>query len=528
MNKFFRFATIGLQAGTLSLGSISAVQAQSEFTGLGFLPDGTYSYARDVSADGSVVVGYSGSPEGPQAFRWASAAGMAGLGFLAGDNESIAFGVSADGTVVVGNSDYWPPAEITEGFRWTAAAGVESLGVSPSSALAVSADGSVVVGSTLPSFGTAFYWTATDGLVNLGYLPGDDLSYALDVSADGSVIVGHSGSQEGARGFQAFRWTQAGGMVGLGFLLGDNGSRAFGVSADGSVVVGESRSQDSISSAGIPQAFRWTQSSGMVGLGLLPGTTFSSASDVSADGAVVVGGSGISPSLLGEGNIAFIWDALHGLQSLPEVLTTEFGLDLTGWTLWKAIAISADGRAIVGDGTNPQGQSEAWLVRLSAITLIDRWLTGLVSAEALRQYEADALADKMHSAQILHKRGQQKAACNRVEKFIKQVNTYLDFQRLTPEQGPPLIHYAESYQREIGCQTETPVEQCDLNGNGRFDLRDIVRFYHACHIGKAYRLCDYDDNGRFNLRDMALFVKQCAATTDLKAERLVRQLLRRE
>src|SRR6516164_9455505 len=50
---------------------------------------------------------------------------------------------------------------------------------------------------------------------------------------------------------------------GLGFLGGEtNGSDANGVSANGRVVVGEATV-----ATGVPQAFRWTAASGMVGLG---------------------------------------------------------------------------------------------------------------------------------------------------------------------------------------------------------------------------------------------------------------------
>jgi hypothetical protein len=76
-----------------------------------------------------------------------------------------------------------------------------------------------------------------------------------------------------------------------------------------------------------------------------------------------------------------------------------------------------------------------------------------------------------------------------------------------------------AYESQLG-------NQCDLNGNGRFDLRDILPFYQACRVGKAYRQCDYDDNGRFTLRDVMLFVKYCRSTTDQEAERLVRQVVR--
>ncbi|MFN9672520.1 MAG: hypothetical protein ACK552_08030 [Microcystis sp.] len=79
---------------------------------------------------------------------------------------------------------------------------------------------------------------------------------------------------------------QAASFQGLGFLPGGSFSRSFaqGVSADGSVVVGESSSVNSPA-----EAFRWTQQTGMVGLGDLSGGRFSSgAQGVSAEGSFIV------------------------------------------------------------------------------------------------------------------------------------------------------------------------------------------------------------------------------------------------
>jgi hypothetical protein len=65
---------------------------------------------------------------------------------------------------------------------------------------------------------------------------------------------------------------------------------------------------------------------------------------------------------------AVIWDQTHGMRSLLEVLINDYGLgsQLSGWSLDKATAISPNGRFIVGWGTNPSTQIEAWLVRLDA------------------------------------------------------------------------------------------------------------------------------------------------------------------
>jgi len=176
-----------------------------------------------------------------------------------------------------------------------------------------------------------------------------------DVSADGSVVVGGSGSDSGS---ESFYWTESGGMIGLGDLPGGSFSGvAHGVSADGTVVVGQSDS-----GLGGNEAFRWSDSEGMVGLGKLPGGTTSVAVGVSADGSVVVGWTRFDT-----GDKAFIWDQVHGMRNLKDVLVIGYGLNLSGWDLDKAISISDDGRTIVGTGHNPSGSQEAWIATLPPI-----------------------------------------------------------------------------------------------------------------------------------------------------------------
>jgi hypothetical protein len=48
------------------------------------------------------------------------------------------------------------------------------------------------------------------------------------------------------------------------------------------------------------------------------------------------------------------------MRSLENVLTSHYGLDLTGWELRYATGISDDGLTIVGGGRNPSGQLEGW------------------------------------------------------------------------------------------------------------------------------------------------------------------------
>jgi probable HAF family extracellular repeat protein len=182
-----------------------------------------------------------------------------------------------------------------------------------------------------------------------------------------SSAASHGGGAGFFLSFEAFRWTQATGMIPLGDLPGGGFySFANAVSADGSVIVGASTSTDS----GVSdlEAFRWTQATGMVGLGDLPGGRVDSfATGVSADGSIVVGSSAVA---IGDGGVdvyaPFIWDAANGMRDLRTVFS-QLGLILPELTMTNATAVSDDGRTITGFGKSvfrtPAGdlRTEAWL-----------------------------------------------------------------------------------------------------------------------------------------------------------------------
>ena len=137
--------------------------AETGMVGLGILPGGFDSTANAVSADGSVVVGINTFlPSTPnfrtEAFRWTAAEGMISLGDLAGEpTGSNALDVSADGSVIVGYGR--DSIGSSKAMFWTAdtgmvklqdallSAGVTNLdGWLLTEARGVSADGKTIVG----------------------------------------------------------------------------------------------------------------------------------------------------------------------------------------------------------------------------------------------------------------------------------------------------------------------------------------------------------------------------------------------
>jgi probable HAF family extracellular repeat protein len=183
-----------------------------------------------------------------------------------------------------------------------------------------------------PSFAVSSSSPQSVSFQGLGDFSGGTFeSSALRVSADGSVIVGYGTT---AAGKQAFRWTQSDGMVSLGNLPDHSfkQSEARGVSADGAVVVGSGNPVGSGWDSN--QGFRWTQNGGMVKVGSLDGSARYEAFGVSADGSVVVGDGGSQ---------AFRWTQSGGIAGLGV---------LPGRTNSRAIAVSADGSVVTGSSYN--------------------------------------------------------------------------------------------------------------------------------------------------------------------------------
>jgi len=356
------------------------------FRGVGDLPGGAIdSAALDVSADGSVVVGESESTSGTQAFRWTASGGISGLGFLSTANPySSARGVSANGGVVAGTST--GSDGVDRACRWSGGTltALNRFGCPDcdpiTQAWGISNDGLVVIGSALaqsasgqPIHQDPVRWAGGGtGISDLGDLSGpEEAGEAFGASPTGSIIVGSHLSNNGK---EAWRW-QGSGLVALTHLIAGTviAAQANAVSDDGSTLVGFSNAATLTLPGGTVvasslQAVRWTGTSfGTIrSLGPFPGSlnTDSAALAVSSNGALIVGraaGSDLADH-------AFLWDAVNGMRDLKTVLVTQYGLDLTGWTLSAATGISnvvAGNYTIVGEGIDPQGNSEGWVAFLA-------------------------------------------------------------------------------------------------------------------------------------------------------------------
>lgn len=114
--------------------------------------------------------------------------------------------------------------------------------------------------------------------MNLGLLSGYQSSAASDANHDGSVVVGTLSNGTGSTP-QAFRWTQSGGMQGLGV-----GTQAAAISGDGTTVVGFI--------SALNRAFTWTSDAGLQFLPGIGGTMGAQAFAMNNTGSIIVGRSG--------------------------------------------------------------------------------------------------------------------------------------------------------------------------------------------------------------------------------------------
>jgi probable HAF family extracellular repeat protein len=181
----------------------------------------------------------------------------------------------------------------------------------------------------------AFFWSAANGMEDLGTLSGDVWSVAKGINNLGEVV----GSSVSNSSSHAFIWTASQGMRALAQFSESNS--AFGVN-DSSEVVGSFSSNDGVNN----QAFLWTKTGGVQTLGSLGGA--SSAVAINNAGQIV-GNASTQP--YGGDDHAFLWTASGGMQDLGT---------LAGGTDSTAAAISPSGDVFGGSNTPNNGGEEAY------------------------------------------------------------------------------------------------------------------------------------------------------------------------
>lgn len=303
--------------------------------------NGTMSSIFDISADGSVIVG-SGTVGGKTTpVMWTEADGLLNLKSLP---ESSNFGgssatfVSANGSVIVLQLESSFPQFGFEdsGYRYSSDDGFVNLGDVPGGSFGfvirgISADGGVIVGRGFSADGyEAVRYTPAEGLQ---VLPDDPRIVGINeisgVSADGSVIFGTFSIPRQISGI--YRYTDVGGYEVIG-IPENNFISLEGMSSDGSVVFG------SILKLGGNQLFRYTNSTGVE---FIDGAVNHRINGISANGSVFVG-------VNNETVEAYRYNITDGFQTIGEWLSASGVSVDTALDFISASDVSADGNVVVG------------------------------------------------------------------------------------------------------------------------------------------------------------------------------------
>jgi uncharacterized membrane protein len=317
-------------------------------TYIGFTPGVTPS---GVSADGSVVVGYDGIGY----FHYTASEGYIQVGGAPPGDGVGGSGTASDDGMRFSGSVLNPATNLYEmGIydrsqgQWILCGGLgASSGSSTSSGWGLSGNGLVGVGLGWINAGSAhaIVWTAQNGVTSLGSTVTGRSTRANGTNADGRVVVGWQDALSGAR--QGCVWNN-----GVQTLIAQGSSpmgEAGACSADGSVVVGGGTSSNAF------QAWRWTQAGGVQNIGPAPVSGWrGSSTSISGDGGTIVGfyRPWPAPATFGRG---FIWTAQDGMRDLTD-LAIEEGIAIpSGLTLALPLAISKDGRTVVGLASGGSG-----------------------------------------------------------------------------------------------------------------------------------------------------------------------------
>lgn len=274
--------------------------------------------------------------------------------------------VSDDGTLI-SSTNTNPVSNLNEislynisSQTWQYMGGLDAASVDGvlSTSWGFSADGTTIVGlSYKNNVATAVKWDAANGMQALLSTIPTRSSRANAISDDKNTIVGWQDQINGIR--TGAKWTN-GIQEFIKDTAGNNVGEASGVSEDGGTIVGVNEFYPYV----------WNSVTGYQQITHPNSGPFfkGAASAVSADGKTVVGYFRSSPGspFGGEG---FIWTPTGGRQNLNDYVTS-LGLDTQGVTFGLPLAISRDGKKIVGTGVKTgTNNAVAFMIDITAATL---------------------------------------------------------------------------------------------------------------------------------------------------------------
>jgi uncharacterized membrane protein len=340
----------------------------ARFVGLGDLPGGLIgSYVSDVTPSGEVIVGTSEGAAGRQGVRWQ----YDQITALANELSS-ARGVSPDGRYIAGGigtsvfsggfwhgtgpfvSVYEPAYEPLAPAMYWMVRGIAAL------------DDGQIIGDCVQqgisgSAGFDCRFTPPDTLAIVA-----NMTHVFDADAQGNRVGTRLPSRYEASfaGAQAY-FNERALPYPEGTCMRPNicHTEAHGLTTGGGVIVGIGRlppvapETSSASDGLLETAFTYSTSEGMLRLpDLVGGDDASGAYAVTEDGRVV-GGFGDS----GEGPRATLWiDRLA--RTVEDLLASAGASPPTGWRLLDVTDFSADGRTLIGNGLNADGNPEGYRI----------------------------------------------------------------------------------------------------------------------------------------------------------------------
>lgn len=368
--------------------------------------------ASAISADGSVIVGYSRNDNDEQrAIVWSGNnwATKTDLGSLRADNSgySLAYGVSGDGSVVVGyahrSDSNYIYATVWSGDNLTTKTDLSRRvpgAFSNSEAMAVSRDGSKIAGY-IRRYGQSYHATIWSGenwttVTDLGTLTtgNSGASHATGINSDGSVVVGYStndNDEERAVAWYGENWAV---KKDLGTLKTDNSGDSYGraISGDGSVVVGWAESNKYEERAVVWHGENWADKKDL-GTLKTDNSGHSIAQAANEDGSVIGGWAAKDEY----NHHATIW---YGKNWANKKDLGTLKADNSGSS--EVNGLSADGKFAVGRSENDNGNTRAvvWNLRSFNIRAADTANTR-ASLSLLSADTASLLAQRARAAENL-------------------------------------------------------------------------------------------------------------------------------